>query len=67
MRDGEARSRPSESRDHHRHEPGHVGQRTEGGGGFVAADRADAAALELDRCREILGRVALRPYASPIR
>jgi len=28
----------------------------------VPDDRADAAALELERCRELLGRVALRPY-----
>lgn len=28
----------------------------------VPADRADPAALELDRCEEVLGRIALRPY-----
>ena len=28
----------------------------------VPADRSDAAALELERCRELLERVALRPY-----
>lgn len=28
----------------------------------IPADRSDPAALELERCRELLGRVALRPY-----